>query len=318
MNDDHRTIVRIANLIRDQVIAQPAQRLAAISADERQLGSTMQRYLSLCRKAGLAVSRHWHLAASQMIQQADAVLRDLRYEIDSRHRLQVPAQAQVATLSDIARDLDQLETEFHEWDYDEKTQDLSVRTEDIELEGMSLGAFEVKLHLSRLVRPDPVASYSIIALDPNPASGRDGITHPHVSDERLCPGDATSPIRAALEAGRICDFFLLVRSVLQTYNAHSAYVPLDSWNGLPCHDCGDTMNDDEGFCCQSCDENFCESCSSYCHHCDTAGCLSCLESCPECEDRFCSDCTKACSECGGKCCVDCLTDELCPSCHEKK
>jgi hypothetical protein len=318
MRNEHKRLVRIANLIRGHVVAQPARQLAALATDERRLGDSLQRYQSLCRQAGKAASRHWYGAARQMANAAENALEDLRYEMNARPRQQHEESLAIASLSDIVRDLDQLETEFHEWRYDEATHDLSVQTEDIELEGVELGTFDIKLHLPSLARPDPTTSYSIIAQDPNPPNARSDVTHPHVSDERLCPGDATGSIRSALEAGRICDFFLLVRSVLQTYNSHSAYVPLASWNGSPCHDCGYTMNDDDGFYCEFCSENFCDSCSSYCRHCETAGCLGCLETCPECDERFCPECMQTCGECGSACCIDCLSDGLCPTCHEKK
>ena len=63
----------------------------------------------------------------------------------------------------------------------------------------------------------------MIALDPHPAALNDAVTHPHVSDERLCTGDAGAAIQAALAAGRVFDFFTLVRSVLVTYNPESPY-----------------------------------------------------------------------------------------------
>jgi hypothetical protein len=47
-------------------------------------------------------------------------------------------------------------------------------------------------------------------MDPHPSSRNNEVTHPHVSGERLCAGDAGAAIEAAIASGRICDFFVLV------------------------------------------------------------------------------------------------------------
>ncbi len=41
-------------------------------------------------------------------------------------------------------------------------------------------------------------------------------------------------IRTALEQGRLCDFFSLVRSILNTYSPDSPYVSLYDWCGVAC------------------------------------------------------------------------------------
>ncbi len=42
---------------------------------------------------------------------------------------------------------------------------------------------------------------------------------------------------AALTEGRLLDFFMIVRQVLQTYSPDSPYVSLDDWYGRQCSDC---------------------------------------------------------------------------------
>ena len=318
MTPQHKKLLRIANLIRGHVAAQPNRMLAALAADERWASQSLQHYLGLCRKANKAACKGWFAAAKQMAAAAENALEDLRYEINSRPRPRQQEDPAPASLSDVIHDLDQLETEFGEWQFDEAGQNLCAQTETIELEDVELGAFDIKLHLPSLGKTDPSTAYSIIAQDPNASSARSDVTHPHVSDERLCAGDAAVPIRCALESGRICDFFLLVRSVLTTYNSHSAYVPLSRWGGSPCHDCGYLMGEDEGSTCESCSESFCDSCCSYCRHCDSSVCTSCLETCPHCDDRFCSECMSTCSDCGTACCVGCLNEGLCPTCQKTK
>ena len=67
--------------------------------------------------------------------------------------------------------------------------------------------------------------YRVVALDPHPAGSDESVTHPHVRDEQLCAGDAAAAIRSALAGGRICDFFLLVRSVLDRIQPRLAFCP---------------------------------------------------------------------------------------------
>ncbi len=318
MNDDHRTLVRIANLIRDQVLAQEARRLTTLASDERSINRSMTRYLNLCRSVAKAHCRKWFAAAKNVSTQASAALDDLHYEIEGRRRQRHDESPPVSSLGDIIRDLQQVEDEFHGWNFDENAGALSVETDSIELEGVYLGPFEIQLRLRELSRSDLLSAFVVIAKEPNGAGGRDTVTHPHVSEQRLCTGDAMMPIQAALQAGRICDFFILVRSVLQTYNASSAYVQLSNWSGEPCHDCGYMLTSESGFFCEFCDDNFCESCTGYCTKCDTAACMGCLETCPACDERACPDCMTICRECKQNCCVGCLTDGLCPSCHEEK
>ena len=57
----------------------------------------------------------------------------------------------------------------------------------------------------------------MIALDPSPAASNSETTHPHVQTNQLCEGDGRSAIRHAMREGRLLDFFVLVRQILQTY-----------------------------------------------------------------------------------------------------
>jgi hypothetical protein len=188
MKDERMKVFRLANLIRDRLVAQPQKRLTGLCEDGSYVDSAMQRYQAICQKVAKATARNWVSAADYYFNEAYQTLSALRGEIDARLKQQSSQERPVvASLGSIVADLDQLKTEFHAWEFDPKEQDLSVQTEPIELKGVELGEFQINLHLKTLNRPDPVNSYSIIALDANPATGRDGIIHPHVSDQRLCP-----------------------------------------------------------------------------------------------------------------------------------
>jgi hypothetical protein len=187
------------------------------------------------------------------------------------------------------------------------------------LEDHYFGEFEIQLRLGNLAEMKRHSStYRIVALDPHPASCNEAVTHPHVSDEHLCEGDAGAAIESALTNGRICDFFQLVHSVLTTYNPRSPFVSLDDWEGRPCHDCGYTMHSDNSSWCTSCEEDFCEDCSSYCRSCDETTCLGCLQNCEACNDPVCPSCMTTCPDCGRSICKSCKDEVLCPCVKENE
>lgn len=274
---------------------------------------SIRRQLDLCRRFSFAS------ASARVGDNLIYILRDIVFNCGEAQKLvsDRPFEAHVS-LRDIVSELTQLTDEFGKWDYQGREGTLSVTTEPIELEGTYLGAFEIRLDLSTIAELRRHPPYAIVALDPHPASCNDAITHPHVREEVLCEGEAGAAIRAALQKGRICDFFLLVRSVLTTYNADSPYVRLDDWDGRPCNDCGCVVGDDDMYCCESCEEDFCSECISCCSYCSSSLCQGCLETCPSCEARVCSDCRKSCASCGTACCRSCLEDGLCCSCHEEQ
>ena len=208
--------------------------------------------------------------------------------------------------------------EFDGLVYHKESDLLAVTTESIELDDVHLGEFEIQLHVPSLAEMRYNSIYRIFALDPHPAGSNDCVTHPHVSDEHLCPGDAGAAINMALAAGRICDFFLLVRSVLTNYNPDSPYVSLDNWYGTPCYDCGYVMDDENEYFCSFCENTFCGECSDYCRHCHEGGCRGCLTECAVCQDLTCQECMSVCPECGEPLCKKCLDDMACPCIEENE
>jgi hypothetical protein len=270
------------------------------------------------RQLGLATSRGWDAAAGKLIQAAEDAIRDVPYyaaEAETAIKRANPAAVQ---LGDIMGELEQAQSEFGHLKYTPQGPKLSIVTEPIELEDVYLGEFEIELDLSRLAETRHGSTYSIIALDPHPASSNDAVTHPHVSDSHLCEGDASAAIAAALATGRIFDFFMLVKGVLTTYNASSPYISLSDWSGVSCHECGCSTDPDELHFCNSCESDFCGECISYCRACDESTCRSCLEECGACGDMICPSCKTSCPECGRTICVGCKEEEQCPCVQERK
>ena len=313
-----RQLIRIAERIRDCLTV--LRNSHCISAQQliQNVSSDMER-LEIIR-CGLCktVRFNWSGATAKLTSNAQRVLRDMPYSIAEADRAIETSRIDVPTLRQVYEELNQSREEFGRLQYNADEDTLSVFTEVIELQGYFLGDFEIRLQISKLAQMQEGNIFNVIALDPHPAATNDSVTHPHVSDEHLCAGDANAAIHSAIANGRICDFFMLVRSVLETYNPSSPYVSLDDWEGITCYECGYTASEDSSFCCESCDNTYCDECMSYCRSCDTSLCQACLRSCQFCEEPCCEGCMQSCSECEEPLCSSCIEDNLCPTCHEER
>jgi hypothetical protein len=216
---------------------------------------------------------------------------------------------------DIFRDIMALETEFTEVKADPEVPEICVTTQSIILDGIDLGAFEIHLNLESIGEPSP---YRVVAVEPNPASTNESVTHPHIQDETLCEGEGRTAIRAAVEAGRLYDFFVLVHQILSTYARGDAYVELKDWHGVPCSDCGSLIREDECVPCRSCEDTLCGDCAVTCQVCGDYQCNSCTTTCSACDDLVCDSCMGRCSKCRTAARSDCLVDGLCNPCQEEE
>jgi hypothetical protein len=116
----------------------------------------------------------------------------------------------------------------------------------------------------------------------------------------------------------VSEFFLLVRSVLQTYSDDSPYVRLDEWDGQQCAECGSTVGNDYVIYCHACDQPYCEECVQCCDVCQLAGCHECLTQ-SELSDRWvCERCIARCQSCGVRCADDELEDGCCDECRQQE
>ena len=312
-----RRLWQVAGAIRDRLHAVRLSRFHQAQGQIQGLASDLAQLESVRRRLSLCVARGWIAAAGSLMDEATRLFRSLNYTSkDAELALNKP-EVQIPNVRDVLEELLQAEEEFEGLRYYPEDQILAVKTDAIELEGTYLGDFEVQLHIAALGDPNFRSLYRVVALDPHPSSRNDAVTHPHVSEERLCAGDAGAAIDTALAGGRICDFFILVRSVLTNYNRDSAYVTLEDWDGAACHDCGSMMGEDDTYYCTSCDNDFCGECSSCCSRCDESTCLGCLEQCPVCEDSVCGGCMTRCPECGERLCRRCREEARCPCLEEE-
>ena len=294
--------VRAASKIREHLLEAAGARLLDPLPQMRwsALARLFDRW-QLARGAG------WIAASRHVARDLEFHLRRLVSELEEIHQ-QLPRQVQperVAAPGSIAGDLGALTDEFEAVEFELKARWVAVNTPPIVLEDVYLGPFQIVLRWEQIGNGTP---YEVIALDAQPAEGQSDVTHPHVRENRLCEGEGSTAIRAALAEGRLLDFFLLVRQILQTYNGGSAYVSLEDWtDSRLCSDCGGRAPVDDSSSCERCGECVCNDCSGYCHDCGRTLCSECSSACAGCEHYFCQGCLTAAPGQNVFHCESCLT-----------
>ncbi len=317
--EDIKNLIRAANRIQEGLTKlkngsylEYMRRLTSFAGQLRELTAES-------RKMGASLVHGWFSAAGRCCSRTSRLLNDVAYSISQIQQLAEAPQKTTPKLSLLVEELNQVQEEFGDLDFDKAGNTLSVVTEPITLEDVYFGPFRIQLELDKLSELYKDRPYCVIALNPNPAATDEEVTHPHVSSEKLCEGDGCVAIKTALEQGRISDFFTMVRSILNTYNPDSPYVSLDDWCGEPCYECGYVMSSDNSYYCSFCDHASCEECSTYCRSCDESICIGCAAKCEICEEPVCPRCARIrCVECESVCCESCIEEGLCPGCKEEK
>jgi hypothetical protein len=164
------------------------------------------------------------------------------------------------------------------------------------------GQFRIELYY------DEHKHYFVKALQPLCHRTNDHYTHPHISCDKLCEGDATEAIAISLAEGRLTDFFDLINSILKTYNPRSPYSPLETWlSGDNCYECGSELHEESICTCNLCGSSdvYCNDCMYYCDSCNEYVCSDHFVRCSECSSRFCEECMSTCDVCGIYLCSDC-------------
>jgi len=306
MNEHQRNALRAAVLIRELLVQAKPE-----GPNTESTALAWEECRRLARRITMAARRGWHLAARQLREQLAYAVSTCRRSLENLagqldpigHPSTVPSERE------LHEDILALEEEFDDTEICLKGKTLSVTTDSIILEGVNLGRFEIVLGWQSRTDWD---AYKVVALDPNPAASDSETTHPHVQSDDLCEGDGKVVIRRALGEGRLVDFFVLVRQVLQTYNPGSAYVALDEWNAIRCKDCDALVSEDYHYACDRCGSDVCSECSDQCAECGAWCCSECVSICGGCHDRYCGECLNRCDDCGEPSCQHCL--QACPHC----
>lgn len=268
-----------------------------------------------CLEHRLTLATRHPLPATRrtLLLQMHNAMEDLIRECSQlRASLQRP-RPQSPSLRLLYEELVSLSEEFDHVRLDWPDKTLSVQTARIQLGGIDLGPFEIRLFLQEIGTSSP---YAVVALDPNPCSENEEIPHPHVQGTSLCEGEGRHAIARALEEGRIGEFFLLVAQVLRTYNASSPYQPLSQWFSTPCPECGDSVAEEDLCRCECCPSRLCDSCLQTCAGCEVNLCSDCTHRCEACDAMCCDECMSQCASCKDAICRHCQIDDCCFSCSQ--
>ena len=312
-------LIRMAGRIHRQLSTQSMALRSEWQSAATELFSRLQTMERNWRAACRARDNGWYFAATARARQVSAEAASIEFAATNLAWQPILPQTNPPTLRTIVEELGQLEHEFEDVEIDLKQGLVGVRTDRIVLEEIDLGPFSIELHVGRLAERQGSDCFKCVAVEPNPAASRDDTVHPHVQDGHLCAGDATLPIQAALRDGRIADAFVMIRSVLQTYNDDSPYISLENWHGRRCEDCDYVTDSDGMYFCEGCQRDVCEDCYSSCDMCDAGCCRSCLETDTVSGNQCCCACRHECSECErtvDKENFDADT-QLCPACLEE-
>ena len=315
--EDVKDLIRIAGRIQLALSRLRKNRYNELLRQLKCFVSQLQEIATQSRRMDMSVARRWFAAADHCRSRASRLCSDISYSASRIRPLTERPRTDIPKMSALVEELKQLQQEFGNMDFDAAECALSVMTEPITLEDVYLGPFKIQLEIYKLSELYTNVCYHVMALDPNPAATSEDVTHPHVSNEQLCEGEGASAMRAALEEGRLVDFFTMARSILNTYNPDSPYIALHDWDGTPCYDCGYVGDRENSYYCGFCDHDYCEQCSSYCRLCDETVCLGCGGQCPHCEEMVCPSCISRCAECEELCCKECLEEDICPNCKEE-
>jgi hypothetical protein len=317
MND--KELMHVAYMVQEALWALRKSRYLECTRQLSLFTGSLHEIAHGSRNMALALTRNWFAASEECCKSIVRHLGQIPYSVSKLESLMDRRYKEVPNLSTILEELKAVQAEFDDVAFNSDESALCVVTEPITLEDVYLGRFRILLALDKCGELYHKVPYYVVAIDPHPAAKDEAITHPHVSNEMLCEGDGAAAIRAALEDGRLCDFFVMVRGILTTYNPDSPYISLADWDGVACYDCGYIMDDESSYYCSHCDNAVCDQCSRVCTDCGEVVCGECASRCEICDRSLCPGCAKTkCSECESVCCESCISDGLCPECKEER
>ena len=177
MTRKEKLLMRLAVAIHEQLKAEQSK-----SVNVELPATTWQQSEILFRRMRRAHQHGWQLAAQRLQRDLRDMLRRLHGEVIAIDRMLEPQhdERRATSIGDIHADVVALREEFDEVSFDQRGRTISVTTEPIELEGVYLGPFEIRLEWGNL--PEGHShSYRVIALVVRTKIEFDSRTDTHLS-----------------------------------------------------------------------------------------------------------------------------------------
>lgn len=148
--EDRKKLARMANRIRDGLFQLKYGRYLELNRQLTNLTGQLQQLTAESRKMGASVARGWLSAAQTCCKNVSRLLGEVEYSLPRIRPLADRPQKEIPRLPALVDELDGLEKEFGEIEFDASKNNISVVTEPITLEDIYLGEFKIQLELNKL------------------------------------------------------------------------------------------------------------------------------------------------------------------------
>ena len=143
------------------------------------------------KKAGLALTKNWLSSSEKCCSRLTRTLDEIAYSA-SRIKPLTNDNLKTVNITQIIDELRQTEQEFGQISFNKDKNTVSVTTDNITLDDLYLGPFQIELQINKLSEIYRDSPYYCIALEPNSAATNEEVTHPHISSDKLCEGDGSA------------------------------------------------------------------------------------------------------------------------------
>ena len=141
----YKNHTRVANMLLQALYALKQERLRTIQQRLESFSCNCSDVTRNSRIFQIAIGRCWHPAAEKIRSRISRDINDFFHQLEQFKSIIKDDEIKPPKLGDVVAELLQIEQEFGEVKLDLKTRTVSVITESIMLDDISLGAFEIRL-----------------------------------------------------------------------------------------------------------------------------------------------------------------------------
>jgi len=160
--EDRKKLVQIANRIQDALMELKHSRYSELIRQLASLTNHLQQITTGSRKMGISLAKGWLSATQRCCKSVSNSLGEVQYLVPRIRPFAEKPQKVIPKLPLLVDELDALEKEFGEVDYDKAENSISVVTESITLEDVYLGPFKIQLELNKIQELYQNSPYRVI------------------------------------------------------------------------------------------------------------------------------------------------------------